>query len=216
MKLQNIKPLQEAAFKTDDEAKQNVEEAVALFNKEIFKIFPKKTFNAAAAFKRNLGYAIVLDVSEKNVANNIIQNADQRVHLMMHLSGSSGQDAFIQPEYSFEKLSVSTKLSNAGVVYRKIKGKTPLDAVKKVLAWFKKNKETIINPNPSNDVIIKKLLKSFHKTQKRKEGKKDIITIDSGRARQFAVAGIEGDQVVLQDLPTEKLYALARAFYVMA
>ena len=68
-------------------------------------------------------------------------NATGQMRFMMHLNGNSQHN--VANSFDIELLSWSHHLRNAGVKFRKIKGKTPAEALQKLAAWFEKNAETI-------------------------------------------------------------------------
>jgi len=156
MKLIEIKKLNEAMEPTEIFA--DVEKAGKMVEAELSKMFKGNEWRVNAGIWKGLGKSFVIDFSETGYQNGIIQNAKYRVHLMMHLTDGGGN---YKPMSSFEfgLLSMSTQLSNAGVAYRKIKGNSPMDAAKKVVAWFKKNEKKIkASASPDRDVLIKKLI----------------------------------------------------------
>lgn len=67
-------------------------------------------------------------------------NSENHFAFMMYLSGSFGQEANFS-KVSFEKSMVH---STNGVKYRKVSGKNIMDASKKLVAWFKRNRDKMI------------------------------------------------------------------------
>jgi len=211
MKLNQVKPLNEAMEQSD--IMKDVDVAGKFIVKEVQKMFPKKDWVINAGAWKALGTSFVVDFHEKEYQNNIIQNSDFRIHLMMHLANSRGE-YIAMSNFEFEKLTFGTKVSNAGVTYRKIKGKSPMDAAKKVVAWFKKNEKKIKGADqPSPEVLIKKLLKRLPIPKEDKKLKKieHTLTYRDADALNMNI----GDKIILQDLSNDNLIALAKANYIM-
>ena len=125
------------------EAITNAAEGCEVFNTGIKKIFP--TFLTAAKPYKCLGDNVVVDfynvASKDECASGILLNASGQMRFMMHLNDRNPSD--VAESFDIELLNWSHHLRNAGCKFRKIKGKTPTEALKKLLAWFDKNAEII-------------------------------------------------------------------------
>ena len=62
----------------------------------------------------------------------------------MFASSNTGKPISIE-KFSIEEQGYNNKLRSAGVKYRKTSGKTPQEAVKKVIKFLVKNKDSIIS-----------------------------------------------------------------------
>ena len=70
-------------------------------------------------------------------------NFPVHVELIMHLTNNSGK-LVDRNNFEIEILQLTSELRKAGVKFRKIKEKSPLEATKKLVAWFKKYKPQIM------------------------------------------------------------------------
>ena len=124
----------------------NAQEAAELFNKEIVSIFGNSV-TAKARVRNLLGYS--LDVSfanispEKATSNLNVQNATAHMTFMMHLSKNSKDYYELGDKLDLEQLQCGWLCRKHNIKFRKISAKSPVDAIKKLLAWFKANKEAI-------------------------------------------------------------------------
>ncbi len=139
--LANQKLIEEAM--TQDEWKVDAEKAAEYFVKEIQHLFPN-AFSVKAKLEKGLGYHVTYSYvgDEWKVTRH---NAKERIEFMMHLGGASankGSDTE-QDKFDIEKLSMSYEFKQKGLKPRKISGKSPMDATKKLVDWFKKNKAII-------------------------------------------------------------------------
>lgn len=127
-----------------NEIVKNAENAVAYFNNEIAEMFPD--YMVKAFYKDNLGPHIHIEffnVSSKDEApNKILLNTDY-MKLMMHLCDGGGRLVDMD-KFSIELVSRAHTYRNAGIKYRKINGKSPMDAMSKLVKWFEKNHDAII------------------------------------------------------------------------
>jgi hypothetical protein len=125
------------------DAVANAAEGCEAFNTGIKQLFP--TFLAKARPYKSLGDNVVIDfynVADKSeCASGILLNATGQMRFMMHLNGNSQHN--VANSFDIELLSWSHHLRNAGLKFRKIKGKTPAEALQKMLAWYEKNAEII-------------------------------------------------------------------------
>jgi hypothetical protein len=75
--------------------------------------------------------------------NSILMNATGYMRFMMHLCDNRGQ---VLPEGSpveINLLTWSIPYRSEVIKFRKIKGKTPAEAMQKLFKWFEKNAEAI-------------------------------------------------------------------------
>lgn len=125
------------------EAVANATEGCEAFNAGMKEIFP--TFLFKAAPRVGLGHHVTIDfynVADKSeCASGILLNATGQMRFMLHLNGNSQYT--VADSFDIELLSWSHHLRNAGLKFRKIKGKTPTESLKKLLAWFDKNADII-------------------------------------------------------------------------
>jgi hypothetical protein len=125
------------------EAVANAAEGCEAFNVKIKELFP--TFLAKARPYKCLGDNVTVDfynVADKSeCASGILLNATGQMRFMMHLNGNSAHN--VAASFDVELLSWSHHLRNAGVKFRKIKGKTPAEALQKLVVWFEKNADLI-------------------------------------------------------------------------
>lgn len=123
----------------------NVEKAAVDFNAAMADMFPN--YMVEANVVKIIG-APSLTINFYNVAsldeapNKILLNTDY-MKLMMHLVDGRGKlvDA---DKFSIELLSWGPNFKPNGIKYRKINGKSPEDAMKKLVKWFDKNKDAIV------------------------------------------------------------------------
>lgn len=122
------------------EAVANAAEGCEVFNVKLKELFPK--FTAKAYPRKILGdniqivFANVADKSE--CPSGYLMNARGYMAFFMQLNGSQHTVA-----RSFD-IELQTWNGCRGVLtYRKIKGKTPAEALQKLAAWFEKNAEAI-------------------------------------------------------------------------
>lgn len=114
------------------------------FNQSMKSIFPN--FLAVARVKKILGNVVVAEfanvASAADAPNGIIMNATGHMRFMMHLGDSQGDYPDGTP-VEIGLLMWTHHVRDAGVKFRKIKGKTPAEALEKLAAWFKKNADAI-------------------------------------------------------------------------
>ena len=120
---------------------ENATLACEAFNRNMKALFPN--FTAEAKLHNTLGphvSVVFADVaSEKEAPHGIIRNAKCYMLFMMHLSDNFGNPLADDSKVSIEQLTSNSR----SVKYRKISGKTPEDAMQKLLKWFQKNADTI-------------------------------------------------------------------------
>ena len=115
------------------------------FNASMRELFPNYLANASVS--NNLGPSLTVtfaNVSSADEApNRILMNASGYMRFMMHLCDNRGA---VLPEGSpveIELLNWSLPYRSNALKFRKIKGKTPAEAMQKLLKWFEKNAEAI-------------------------------------------------------------------------
>lgn len=121
----------------------NAAEGCEVFNTGIAKLFPN--WLAKARPYKCLGDNVTVDfynvASKDECASGILLNASGQMRFMMHLNNRTPND--LAESFDIELLSWSHHLRNAGLKFRKIKGKTPTEALQKMLVWYEKNAEII-------------------------------------------------------------------------
>jgi len=181
-------------------------EAGKFIEHEISDLFPGDNWSITAGLRKIIGYLFVVHFHETKYANNIVENANYRMKFTMHMRN---EDNFV-----LELQQISSQLTNAGVVYRKIKGKTMQEVAKKFVMWMKKNKELILNSEtPSMVVIMKKLLKAFNVPMKERKSGSNQVQLD--RRAATALNKQPGETVILQDLSDDEILALAKLKYIL-
>lgn len=124
---------------------EKANKAAEQFNAAMIELFP--SYMAKAVVSTNLGGALV--VSFTNVAsveeapNKILMNASGYMRFMMHLTNGRGKTLTDDSPVEIELLTWSIPHKSEIIKYRKIKGKSPEDAVQKLFKWFEKNAEAI-------------------------------------------------------------------------
>lgn len=129
-----------------EEIQKSEEKAKELFRKEMQKKFPEHLVNVR---KAPLGGGIVFafaNISKKDSKDNIsFLNAPFKFSAIMHLTDGGGNRVPMS-KFSIEVLTMGRGFKKNGIKFRKITGKSPEDAVKKLLKWFDKAKSTINEP----------------------------------------------------------------------
>lgn len=133
----------------------DAQKAAEYFNSEMEKIFPSSQYTHNAKYKgphgdgpvsvHALGGSLkfvfaVLPRKEAGSSNVAMLNAFGKSIYMMHLTNNSGKQVSMD-KFPIELLTMDYKAKGKGIKYRKINGKSPMDSTKKLVAWFKKNKE---------------------------------------------------------------------------
>lgn len=136
----NRKIIKELAM-TQNEWLEDAEKAGKYFVTEMRKFNPDAHL-IGGRLVHSLGYYLSLDYAgDKFEVTH--HNAKQGVFSMMHLDGSKYKEQD-QNSFTIELNSWSYQWKAKGLKFRKITAKTPLEAVKKYVDWFKKNKEIIL------------------------------------------------------------------------
>lgn len=111
--------------------------AAEVYNEKIKEIFP--SFYTVARVQKVLGeediYFEFSNVgSPAEAPHGILLNATAHMRFMLSKEVE---------HFAIDLLTWHYSLKPAGVTFRKIKGKTPVEAVEKLLKWFSKNKPLI-------------------------------------------------------------------------
>lgn len=125
------------------EAVENAAEGITAFNAKMETVFP---FFIARAYPRKLlGDNVEIEfanvASRDECASKILMNASGYMRFLLQLNGNS-QHA-VARVFEIEQGIGSYQLRDKGLKFRKIKGKTPAEALQKLAAWFEKNKAII-------------------------------------------------------------------------
>lgn len=115
------------------------------FNSTIISVFPQ--FICKSVVKQNLGLHVVVEFanvkSAQECASGILMNASGHMRFMIHLCDNRGKELSPGEAVEIEILMMHYKAKQAGLKFRKIKGKTPEEAMEKLAAWFEKNKNIL-------------------------------------------------------------------------
>ena len=126
---------------------ENANKAAEQFNEAMASLFPSYMANAVAS--TNLGGALVISfanvASVDDAPNKIIMNATGHMRFMMHLSDNIGKTLADGSPVEIELLTWAIPYKSEVIKYRKIKGKSPEEAMQKLFKWFEKNAEAIHN-----------------------------------------------------------------------
>ena len=118
------------------------------FEKEMEKIFPKKSAprgGSRAKYKPGDGATVNIDFKDRSTDGNwkvTIENLDIYLNFNMKLSDSGGKVPKGTEPFVIDG-EIHRRMMLDGISYRKVSGKTPMDAMKKLVAWFGKNKAAI-------------------------------------------------------------------------
>jgi guanyl-specific ribonuclease Sa len=123
----------------------SVEKGVEYFKKEIKKLFPD--FMCTVGLNNSLGTNVAIHFSnlttaEAKSSNTAWHNATGKMIFMMHLSDGGGKRTEMS-KFSIDKIQGAFQQRDAGIKFRLISGKSPEETLKKLIEWFKKNKELI-------------------------------------------------------------------------
>ena len=112
------------------------QKAMDQFNSDMAKEFPAAKFTAKAS-TAPMGGGIVFEfavIPIKDAKGVDLLNAPAHSKYMMHLTDNKNN------RIPMSKFSIASIMGKTPVKFRKITGKSPTDAVKKMVDWFKKNK----------------------------------------------------------------------------
>lgn len=122
-----------------DEMMSSAEDAINYFNTEMSKLFPQNDYVAEASM---FMHSIKYQFSDK-YWKVTIQNSPTHISHMMHLTDNFGRTVAMD-KFPIELNIMAREAKANGVNYRKINGKSPMESTKKLVAWFKKNKDKIL------------------------------------------------------------------------
>lgn len=145
MSFELIKQLNEATTNTSltpEEIISNSQNASEFFNTEMSKDFNEDDFFYKAQVTKILGSVLTISFYDKH-AKVTRHNSPVLIDLMMHLTDNKGK-LVNKDSFELELTTMSHNLKNAGVKFRKIKGKTPTEVIKKALMWFRNNSPLIL------------------------------------------------------------------------
>ena len=119
-----------------DEIAKEQSTAIDQFNNDMAKKFPKEKFTARAGVAPMGGgitflFAVIPTKDAKGVD---LLNAPAHSKFIMHLTDNANKAV------PMSKFSIEHLMGRLPAKFRKITGKSPTDAVKKLVDWFKKNK----------------------------------------------------------------------------
>ena len=119
-----------------DEIAKEQSKAIDQFNDDMAKEFPKEKFTArAVTAPMGGGITFVFAVIPTKDAKGVdLLNAPAHSKFMMHLTDNKNKAV------PMSKFSIGHIMGRLPVKFRKVTGKSPTDAVKKMVDWFKKNK----------------------------------------------------------------------------
>lgn len=124
---------------------ENAKQAAEDFKTSMAKIFPN--YIAGASVSDNLGPAMTISFANVGCAseapNSILMNASGYMRFMMHLCDNCGNVLPEGPPVEIKLLMWSIPYRSEVIKFRKIKGKTPAEAMQKLVKWFEKNAEAI-------------------------------------------------------------------------
>jgi hypothetical protein len=114
-----------------------------VFNAKMLELFP--VYIGRAYPRKLLGENIEIvfaNVADKSqCSSGILMNATGYMKFMLQLNGNSQHT--VAKSFDIELGIGSYRLKDKGVSFRKIKGKTPTEALQKLYQWFAKHSETI-------------------------------------------------------------------------
>lgn len=125
------------------EAVANAAEGIQAFNNKMEQVFP---FFIARAYPRKLlGDNVEIEfanvASRDDCASKILMNASGYMRFLLQLNGNSS--GTVAKTFEIQQGIGSWQLREAGLKFRKIKGKTPAEALQKLAVWFEKNADII-------------------------------------------------------------------------
>ena len=128
---------------------EDARKSTIYFDKEMEKIFPRKSYIRDARMPKynpdfgasNFGASVDIDFADRNWKVTI-HNSDIYLSFYMHLTDAGGRVPETMEKFVIDG-QVSRQMKLEGIKYRKISAKSPMDAMKKLVAWFGKNKAAI-------------------------------------------------------------------------
>lgn len=130
-----MKTYKELVEELDLSGVQNIDSAIVYFNEKMGQFFDKSTYKWIAHFDDTLGESINIAFSQKGWKVSALETP---TYMMFMIPINKGQS-----EYVVQKIVMDEELEKGNVTFKGIKAKTPLEAVEKMINWFKRNKEKI-------------------------------------------------------------------------
>ena len=181
---------------------QAIADSVLYLNKELRKIFPEEEWSIQVSASPMNGGVAVDFYNSNSARRNIRQNSSTFMQFMMHLTGRFGNEEDL-PTVSWEQINTNAY----SVKFRKINSKkSTKDADQKLVAWFKKNKESIyalegLNESPDEN-LDENLLDTFSKSPAAKiivdEATKLLMKKHNKTKQEIMDALQNGDKSVLK------------------
>ena len=102
------------------------------------------SYYAKAYISNNLGPSLNVHILNVPPSASSLErsNAKMRVSFMMHLAGGNGR-VVAKDKFELELLQMSYQVRDAGIKYRKIAGKSPMEVARKFFEWVKKNESIL-------------------------------------------------------------------------
>lgn len=131
-----------------EEIQVDAKEAADFLDKELKKIFKGKAISANVKSIVAKNSSMVVNYFNAPMKSSEVDklNAGSLARFIMHLRDRGGRQVPMS-KFTFESLQIfPTKFSDTDkfLTFRKISAKSPMDASKKLLIWFKKNKDILI------------------------------------------------------------------------
>lgn len=140
--MSELKSFSEFCFEavTPEDVQKNGPKVAQQLQSDIEKLLPNHVVKVG--FSKNLGKSLHVLVYGKDPKSGISHNSPSFMQLMMSFNDNRGREVELD-KVSFDKLNFAFQLKDHGVRYRKISDKTLEGAAKKLVRWFKKNKDGI-------------------------------------------------------------------------
>lgn len=179
-----------------------IADSVTYLSKELRKLFPEEEWNIRVSASPMNGGVAVDFYNSNSARSNIRQNSSTFMQFMMHLTGRFGKEEDL-PTVSWDQINTTAY----SVKFRKISSKkSTADANQKLVAWFKKNKESIyalegLNENLDEN-LDENLLDTFSKSPAAKiivdEATKLLMKKHNKTKQEIMDALQNGDKSVLK------------------
>jgi hypothetical protein len=130
------------------EIQEDAIKAVDFIEKELNKLFKGKAFWARITSRLASNSSMSVNYFNVPKGSSEIEklNANANARFIMHLRDKKGMQVPMS-KFSYEELTMTPgKFSGKEkfLKFRKINGKSPMDASKKLIAWFKANKDILM------------------------------------------------------------------------
>ncbi len=130
---------------TPEQYKKDADVARSYFLKNMIQIFPFENFVFECKYDKIMSDSMLITFAniseEKNNSNTLAWvNAKIKAKFEMDFTDENGD---LKPSNIFKIEMIQGNFRKAKVNYKTIKGKSPLDAIKKLVLWFKKNEKKI-------------------------------------------------------------------------